>query len=93
MAIDARNVSRLNMPQWRGGDRPNYRIGGAERAAGSGPPRPGKAVQGWPSAQRRKRRSCTELRAARTDLLPTERERGRQSFQRPPVTLMVSPVI
>jgi arginase len=36
MAIDARNVSRLNMPQWRGGDRPNYRIGGAERAAGSG---------------------------------------------------------
>jgi hypothetical protein len=36
MAIAARNVSRLNMPQWQGGDRPNCRVGGAERAAGSG---------------------------------------------------------
>jgi hypothetical protein len=36
MAIAAPNGPRLNMPQWRCGDRPNYRVGGAERAAGSG---------------------------------------------------------
>jgi arginase len=33
MAIDARKVLRLNMPQWQGGDRPNYRIGGRVLAA------------------------------------------------------------
>jgi hypothetical protein len=33
MAIDPLNVRRLNMPQWQGGDRPNYRIGGRYRIA------------------------------------------------------------
>jgi arginase len=33
MAIDPRNALRLNMPQWQGGDRPNYRIGGRVLAA------------------------------------------------------------
>lgn len=33
MAIDPKNVLRLNMPQWQGGDRPDYRIGGRVLAA------------------------------------------------------------
>ncbi|GHE76642.1 arginase [Camelimonas fluminis] len=33
MAIDPKNVLRLNMPQWQGSDRPDYRIGGRVLAA------------------------------------------------------------
>jgi arginase len=33
MAVDPRKVLRLNLPQWQGGDRPNYRIGGRVLAA------------------------------------------------------------
>ncbi|MBQ0820678.1 arginase family protein [Microvirga sp. HBU67558] len=33
MAIDPQKVLRLNLPQWQGGDRPNYRIGGRVLAA------------------------------------------------------------
>ena len=33
MAIDPRNVLRLNLPQWQGSDRPDYRIGGRVLAA------------------------------------------------------------
>jgi arginase len=33
MVIDPRKVLRLNLPQWQGGDRPNYRIGGRVLAA------------------------------------------------------------
>jgi arginase len=39
VAIDARKVLRLNMPQWQGGDRPNYRIGGRVLAAIAPEPR------------------------------------------------------
>ena len=33
MTIDAKNVLRLNMPQWQGGDRPAYRLGAKVLAA------------------------------------------------------------
>lgn len=33
MAIDPKNVLRLNLPQWQGSDRPDYRIGGRVIAA------------------------------------------------------------
>ena len=33
MTIDPKNVLRLNMPQWQGGDRPDYRIGARALAA------------------------------------------------------------
>jgi len=33
MTIDANKVLRLNMPQWQGGDRPAYRLGGRVLAA------------------------------------------------------------
>lgn len=33
MAINPANVLRLNMPQWQGGDRPEYWIGGRVLAA------------------------------------------------------------
>jgi arginase len=39
MAIDPANVLRLNMPQWQGGDRPEYRIGGRVLAAIAPEPR------------------------------------------------------
>ena len=33
MSIDPKRVLRLNMPQWQGGDRPDYRLGGRVLAA------------------------------------------------------------
>src|SRR5215472_18282545 len=33
MSIDPKKVLRLNMPQWQGGDRPAYRLGGQVLAA------------------------------------------------------------
>ena len=33
MTIDAKNVLRLNMPQWQRGDRPDYRLGAKVLAA------------------------------------------------------------
>jgi arginase len=39
VAIDGRNVLRLNLPLWQGGDRPDYRIGGRVLAAIAPEPR------------------------------------------------------
>jgi arginase len=33
MTIDPKNVLRLNLPQWQGGDRPDYRLGAQVLAA------------------------------------------------------------
>jgi arginase len=55
MAINQKNVLRLNLPLWQGGDRPAYRLGGQVLAAiapePQGPvetiavPRPGEGVR------------------------------------------------
>jgi arginase len=39
VAIDGRNVLRLNLPLWQGGDRPSYRVGGRVLAAIAPEPR------------------------------------------------------
>jgi arginase len=51
MAIDPKHVLRLNMPQWQGGDRPVYRLGGRVLAAIAPEPQgPAETIAVSPSA-------------------------------------------
>ena len=53
MTIDPKNVLRLNMPQWQGGDRPAYRLGAQVLAAIAPEPRgPVETIAVPPSAAR-----------------------------------------
>jgi hypothetical protein len=56
MTIDPKNVLRLNLPQWQGGDRPDYRLGAQVLAAIAPEPQDGRNDRG--PAIRRGRSAC-----------------------------------